>query len=168
MQLLGGDMTFTFSPAGDCKVFMATDCNITTSTTAANLLTYRSMSSTQNKATIKAEKIAEWADRIDEEGYVYMRIHHTLAGARNITIKSAAPTEADPVYPTTTVTVACDANNRPYVEVKTAQTITITNEAGTVVQTFTDAQPDAKYSLYDLPSGTYTLQGETETITINL
>lgn len=168
LQLLGGDMTFTFSPAGDCKVFLAPDCNITTSTTAANLLTYRSMSSTKNTATIKAEKIAEWADRIDEEGYVYMRIHHTLAGARNITIKSAAPTEADPVYPTTTVTVACDANNHPYVEVKTAQTITITNEAGTVVKTFTDAQPDAKYSLSDLTSGTYTLQGETETITINL
>ena len=125
------------------------------------------MSSTQNKATIKAEKIAEWADRIDEEGYVYMRIHHTLAGARNITIKSAAPTEADPVYPTSTVTVACDNLNRPYVEVKTAQTITITNEAGTVVKTI-PAQPDAKYSLSDLSSGTYTLQGETEKIIVNL
>lgn len=167
LQLLGGDMTFTFSPAGDCKVFLAPDCNITTSTTAANLLTYRSMSSTKNTATIKAEKIAEWADRIDEEGYVYMRIHHTLAGARNITIKSAAPTEADPVYPTSTVTVACDNLNRPYVEVKTAQTITITNEVGTVVKTI-PAQPETKYSLSDLSSGTYTLQGETETITINL
>lgn len=168
LQLLGGDMTFTFSPAGDCKVFLAPDCNITTSTTAANLLTYRSMSSTKNTATIKAEKIAEWADRIDEEGYVYMRIHHTLAGARNITIKSEAPAEADPTYPTSTVVVRCDQNNQPFVEVKQAQTVIITNEAGTIVKTFTNAQPDTKYPLSDLTSGTYTLQGETEKITINL
>ena len=166
-QLLGGDLTFTFTPAGDCKVFLAPECNITTSTTATNLLTYRSMSSTKNTATIKAEKIAEWADRIDEEGYVYMRIHHTLAGARNITIKSAAPAETDPEYPTATVSVACDSNNHPFVEVKKAQTITIKNEAGTVVKTIS-AVPDAKYSISDLTPGKYTLEGETETIIINL
>lgn len=84
-------------------------------------------------------------------------------------ITSDAPAETDPVYPTTTVTVACDANNHPYVEVKKAQTVIIKDEAGTVVQAFTDAQPDDKYFLSDdLSSGTYTLQGETETITINL
>ena len=96
-----------------------------------------------------------------------MRFEHQINGAYYLHFTSTAPAETDPVYPTSTVTVACDNLNRPYVEVKTAQTITITNDAGTVVKTI-PAQPDAKYSLSDLSSGTYTLQGETETITINL
>lgn len=166
-QLLGGNMSFTFKRAGDCRVFFATDCNITTSTTASNLLTYRVMTSSQNTATVKAEKIAEWAERIDEEGYVYMMVYTTLS-ARTITITSSAPAETDPTYPAATITVACDANNKPFVEVIKVQTITITDGTGTVVKTIKDAQPDAKHSISDLPSGTYTLQGETEQITINL
>ena len=167
-QLLGGDMSFTFTPAGNCKVFFATDCNITTSTTATNLLTYRSMTSSQNTATIKAEKIAEWAERVDDEGYVYMLINHTLTGARNIKIESSAPEETDPEYPTTTISVACDDTKKPFVQVSKTQTIIIKDESGAVVKTIENAELDTKYSLSDLPAGKYTLAGETDEVVINL
>lgn len=167
-QLLGGDLSFKFSPAGNCKVFMATDCDITLSTTADNLLTYRAMTSRQNTATIKAEKIAEWAERIDEDGYVYMLINHTLTGTYSITITSSAPVETDPTYPESTIVAACDEHNQVYVMVKKVQTIIIKNEAGSEVKTIPDAQPETKYSLAELPAGKYSLQAENETIEIQL
>ena len=171
-QWKGGDMTITFSAnykRQTCDLYIASDCNILLDVyDADNLLKYDVLQGGNTPLTIPQSEIASWASRVDEEGYIYMRFEHQINGAYYLHFTSTAPAETDPVYPTSTVTVACDNLNRPYVEVKTAQTITITNEAGGMVGQPIDAQPDTKYFLSELGSGTYTLQGETETITINL
>ena len=170
-QWKGGDMTITFSAnykRQTCDLYIASDCNILLDVyDADNLLKYDVLQGGNTPLTIPQSEIASWASRVDEEGYIYMRFEHQINGSYYLHFTSTATEEADPTYPTSTVTVACDNLNRPYVEVKTAQTITISNGAGTVVKTI-PAQPDAKYSLSELTPGTYTLQGETERITINM
>jgi hypothetical protein len=69
-QMLGGDLTVSFSSTNTCNVFIATDCNITTSPTAANVLATGSVNSSRSK-TFTADNIASWSPRVDEEGYVY-------------------------------------------------------------------------------------------------
>lgn len=167
-QLVGGDLTMTLSVKDVLKVFFAQDCNITLSEDAPNLLYFDKFSKTKNKFTISAETIADWASRIDEEGYLYMRLNHNISPKPTITIKSKAPAETDPVYPATTIAVACDDENRPFVEVSKTQTITIKDESGAVVKTIDDAQPDTKYPLSELSAGKYTLAGETDEIVVNL
>lgn len=169
-QWKGGDMTINFAMNKDCKVYLADTCGMNTSNSGASYwLRYQSIARSTSPIVIPASEITSWADRIDDEGHFYALFQVNENGTnRKLTITTTVPEDADPVYPSSTVVVRCDQNNQPFVEVSKAQTVIITNEAGTIVKTFTDAQPDAKYSLSDLPSGTYTLQGETETITINL
>lgn len=165
-HLRGGDWSFTFTPAATYKVFVGTDCNLTSSTTASNLLTYRQTTSAQNKANIKAEKIEEWAPRIDEEGYVYVYIYHTNNGICNVRIVSTAPEEKDPVYPAMTVSVSCDESGNAVVRVSEDQHITILQ--GTEEKKAIDAVVGQTYTISDLPAGTYTLRGKNDEIEIRL
>lgn len=168
-QWKGGDMTINFAINSNCEIYLADTCGIArTNSTAPYWLRYKSIVKSTQPVVIPAEEIASWADRIDEEGNFYALFYTTANSTnRKLTITTSAPEDLDPEYPTATVMVACDNNNHPFVEVKKAQTITIKNEAGTVVKTIS-AVPDAKYSISDLTSGKYTLEGETETIIINL
>ena len=170
-QWLGGDLTLTMNPAVKCDIYVATDCNITQSKTveeAPNLLYYHQLTSSKNSVTITEEEIAAWGERVTSDGYIYMRYHYTNSGTFKMTIHSDAPVETDPTYPTTTIAVACDDANRPFMEVSKTQTIVIRNESGAEVRTIKDAQPDTKYSLADLPAGKYTLTGESDEIIVNL
>ena len=140
-----------------------------TNSTAPYWLRYKSIVKSSQPVIIPKEEIASWADRIDEEGHFYALFYTTVSSTnRKLTITTSAPVDDDPVYPAATITVACDANNQPYVEVSQTQTIIIKNEAGTEVRNIPDAAPNTKYSISDLPAGKYTLQGETEKIIINL
>lgn len=167
----GGDLKLSMNPGVKCDIFVATDCNITLGKTieeAPNLLYYYRLTTSIKSVTIPAEEIAAWGERVTEEGYIYMRYHHTQSGTFKMTIRSNAPDESDPVYPTNTVAVACDENKQPFVEVSKAQTIVIKDESGAVVKTIEDLQPETKYSLSELPAGKYTLVGETDEIVVNL
>ena len=167
-MLVGGDLKMTFTPAKKCSVFVATDCNISLSATASNLLYHTVLTTSSSSTTITEDVIAGWADRVDDDGYIYMRLHHTESiGTYKMKLQSTAPADTDPVYPTATITVACDDANKPYVEVNKAQTLTIQDEAGMMVKTI-PAEPNTKYPLSELSTGKYTIQGESETITINL
>lgn len=170
-QWKGGDMTINFAINKDCEVYLADTCGMNTSNSGASYwLRYQSIVNSSSPLVIPAEEIVSWADRIDAEGHFYALFYTKASGTnRKLTITTTVPEDADPDYPTATVIVACDANNnnQPYVQVRKAQTVTITNEAGTIERTI-DAQPNTKYSLSDLSAGKYTLQGDTETITINL
>ena len=165
-QLRGGDWSFTFTPAASYKVFIGTDCNLTSSTTASNLLTYRQTTSAQNKANIKAEKIDEWAPSIDEEGYVYVYIYHTNSGICNVRIVSTAPEEKDPVYPAMTVSVSCDESGNAYFRVSEDQHVVILE--GTTEKHSFDAVVGQTYTISDLPAGTYTLRGKNDEIVLKL
>jgi len=169
-QWKGGDMTINFAINSNCEIYLADTCTINrTRSDAPYWLKYKSIVKSSSPVVIPASEIASWANRLDEEGCFY-GLFYTTANSTNrkLTITTTAPAESDPVYPTTTVTVACDINNRPFVEVSATQTVTVEDETGTIVKTFTDAVPDAKYSLSDLPAGKYTLRGQTEIITVNL
>ena len=162
----GGNMKFQWKNSRTkCPLYMGDNCFFENSATDAHVFLNVDVP-TRGTWTLTKERLDTLEKYVDEDGYLYILFYPGTQDQMIIT--SDAPDETDPVYPTATVIVGCDNTNQLYVEVKKAQTITITNESGTVVRTFTDAQPDTKYPLSGLSSGTYTLQGETEKITINL
>ena len=163
--MLGGDLTISFTSTNTCNVFIATDCNITTSPTAANILATGSVNSSRSK-TFTAADIANWASRIDEEGYVYFRFNCTYTGTYYITLKSTAPEEKDPVYPAMTVSVSCDEAGNAVVRVSEDQHITILQ--GTEEKKAIDALVGQTYTISDLPAGTYVLRGKNDEIELKL
>ena len=161
----GGNMKFKWgNTRTKCPLYMGDTCSYENS--AADAHVFLSADIPLNGTwTLTKDGLDTLEKYVDGDGYLYILFY---PGAQaKMTISTDAPEGADPVYPTATVTVACDASNHVYVQVKKAQTIIIRNDEGTEVKTI-DTQPDAKYSLSGLPAGQYTLQGETETITINL
>ena len=170
-QYAGGDMKLTFTKKGtstgaECKVFIASDCKITTSETASNLLFYKKLTASQKSVTISAEEIASWADGVAADGNIYARFHHTQsAGQWQMKLHSDAAPDADPIYPASTIAVTCE-ESQVIVSVSEAQTIVITDEAEAQVDTW-DAVPGTPHVL-NLPAGKYTLQGEKEKIALNL
>ena len=167
-QWVGGDLEMTFSVANKCSVYVATDCDIAMSTnvqTAPNLLYYDRFTTSKNTITISADEIASWAPRITADGYFYMRIQHVLSGYYSMKIKSNAPKDADPVYPTSTIAVACEGT-KIVVNVSKAQTIRV-YDAASAQKAEWNAEPGTPQELV-LPVGKYTLVGENEKIEINL
>ena len=163
---VGGDLKMTFTPAKKCSVYVATDCNITLSFTAANLLYSKQLTVSENTTTITAEEIAGWADRVAEDGYIYMRLQHTESiGTYKMAMKSEAPQDADPTYPASTIAVACDGT-KVVVMVSQPQTIAVYDESS-VKKAEWNAEPGTPHELV-LPVGKYTLVGENEKIEINL
>lgn len=163
-------MTINFAINSDCEVYIADTCGMTrTKKDAPYWLKYKEIVKSSKPLVIEAGEIESWKDRIDEEGCFYGLFYTTASSTtRNLTFTTNAPEEKDPVYPAATIVVACDSEKKPFVEVSVAQTITVKNEAGSVVKTIPDAQPETKYSLSELPAGKYTLVGQTEEIVVNL
>ena len=169
-QWKGGDMKIDFAINSDCEVYIADTCEMArTNSGAPYWLKYKAITKSSAPLVISKADIDSWADKIDAEGCFYALFYTTASSTnRKLTFTSYAPEDADPVYPTNTIAVACDENKQPFVEVSKAQTITIKDEAGSVVKTIPDAQPDTKYPLSDLSAGKYTLAGETDEIVVNL
>ena len=167
-QWVGGDLKMTFSTANKCSVYVATDCDITLSTnkeTTPNLLYFNQFTQSKKTFTISADEIASWAPRVDANGYIYMRMQHTLSGTFKMTMQSTAPKDADPMYPASTIAVACDGA-KIVVNVSQAQTIEVYDEASEKKAEW-NAEPGTPHELV-LPVGKYTLVGEKEKIAINL
>lgn len=168
---LGGDLTLTFTRVGfttgnNCQVRIANDCNITSSTTAPNVLYAVNLTAAKNSVTIPAEDIASWADSVAADGNIYARFHHTQSiGDWQMHLHSEAAPDADPIYPASTIAVSCDGA-QVIVNVSETQTIVITDEAGVQVDS-REAVPETPYIL-NLTAGKYTLQGEKEKIELNL
>lgn len=167
-QWAGGDLKMTFSTNNKCSVFVATDCDITLATnkeTTPNLLYFNQFTQSKRTFTISADEIASWASRISEDGYFYMRMQHLLSGSFSMKMQSAAPKETDPVYPASTIAVACDGT-KVVVNVSQAQTIEV-YDASSDKKAEWEAEPGTPHEL-NLPVGKYTLVGEKEKIEINL
>ena len=162
----GGNMKFQWKNSRTkCPLYMGDNCTYLNSASDAHVFLNADVP-VRGTWTLTKERLDTLEKYVDEDGYLYILFY---PGAQDqMIITSDAPDETDPVYPASTVTVRCDYVNQPFVEVSKAQTVIIKNEAGTIVKNIPNAQPDTKYSLSDLPTGTYTLQGETEKITINL
>ena len=170
-RYVGGDMTLTFTKKGAstsaaCEVFIATDCNISLSSTAPNLLFYHKLTASKKSVTIPAETIASWAEKVAEDGNIYARFNHTQSMYQwQMRLKSDAAPDADPVYPASTIAVSCEESH-VVVSVSETQTIVIMNEKGESVDSW-EADPANPYIL-NLPAGKYTLQGNNEKIILNL
>lgn len=168
-QWKGGDMKITFALNSNCNVYLADTCGMNTAVeNKPYWLRYKSIVKSSAPLVIPAAEIDTWADRLDEEGCFYgIFVTGANSTTRTLTFSTTAPEEKDPVYPAATIVVACDAENKPYVQVSVAQTITVKDESGAVKKTIS-AEPEAKYSIADLPVGKYTLDGKDEKITVNL
>lgn len=162
----GGNMKFQWADKRTkCPLYMGDTCMYNNSASDPHVFLNADVP-VNGTWTLTKERLDTLEKYVDGDGYLYILFYPTAQSRMIIT--TDAPEEADPAYPSATIAVACDNNNQPYVEVSTTQTLTIQDEKGTVVKTISNAAPDTKYSLSDLPAGKYTLQGETEKITVNL
>jgi len=168
-QWAGGDMKATIQPAltgtQTCEMWVANDCDIKRVATDANVLYNRVLSASRNTITIKAADIDSWADKVDEDGYIYIQFYHTISGTYNAHLESTAEPEQDPTYPGATIAVQCEGGN-VVVKVREAQTIVITNEAGAEMDQW-EAVVGEAHEL-NLAPGKYILQGKAEKIDIKL
>lgn len=163
-QIAGGDLTVSINVTSWCNIFVATDCEIGTSPTAPNLLANGAVNRTSKK-TFYAADIATWASRIDEEWYVYFRFNNTNDKFK-VTLRSTAPEEIDPAYPSSSVAVSCDEAGNAVVRVSEDQHISILQ--GTEEKRAFDAVVGQTYTISDLPAGTYTLRGQNDEIELKL
>jgi len=157
---LGADLNMTFLKSGkQCVAYFAESCDAFDNPRDDwGTLGKRTLATT---GKITKEKLAEWKDQIGKEGYIYMRFYHTVSPDANVTISSEAPAEADPEYPSATIAAEC-VGQTVVVRVTKAQHVTV---EGTSEEW--DAVPEEAHIL-NLPSGIYTVIGETEQIEITL
>ena len=160
-------MTIKFALSTDCEVYLADTCTINRDNSGANYwLRYKSIAKSSSPVVIPASEIESWADRIDEEDSFYALFYTTASSTnRKLTFTTTAPKDADPVYPTSTIAVACEGT-KIVVNVSKAQTIRV-YDAASAQKAEWNAEPGAPHELV-LPVGKYTLVGENEKIEINL
>ncbi len=163
----GGDITIKSAINASCPVAIGDTCGFPSNANNSHVLYYKSIGR-KNSITIPAATVETWADRVDDEGNIYVLFYTGTAGT--ITISSTAPEEQDPEppLPAATIHVACisEANANIEVSVSVAQQLTITNAAGMVVQQWNATTAEAQKLM--LNAGTYTLKGDNEQITIVL
>lgn len=163
----GGDITIKSNIGASCPVAIGDTCGFPSNANNSHVLYYKSISR-RNSITIPAATAETWADRVDDEGNLYVLFYTGTAG--NVTISSTAPEEQDPEppLPSATIHVACisELNANIEVSVSVAQQLTITNATGMVVQQW-NATTAAPQKIM-LNAGTYTLKGDNEQITIVL
>lgn len=163
----GGDITIKSAINAACPVAIGDTCGFPSNANNSHVLYYKSIGR-KSSITIPAATVETWADRVDDEGNLYVLFYTGTAG--NVTISSTAPEEQDPEppLPAATIHVACisEANANIEVSVSVAQQLTITNAAGMVVQQWNATAAEAQKLM--LNAGTYILKGDNEQITIVL
>lgn len=174
----GGDMKFQWSNSnGTCPTFIGMTCTFPANASNANVLTNKNIAK-NGSWTVTAAEIAEWAEYVDENGYLYIRFNPTYAGKMKIT--TTAPEEQDPapvVYPSAGIAVVCDGEptaegQRYIVRVKEEQDLAvysgpIHNIASRTPVTSWHQTSTETHSI-TLAPGTYVLQGATEQVEITV
>ena len=163
----GGDITIKSAITAACPMFIGDTCGFPNNANNPHIIYAKSITR-KGTLTIPAATVSEWADRVDDEGNIYVLFYTGTAG--NVTISSTAPEEQDPEppLPSATIHVACisEANANIEVSVSVAQQLTITNAGGMVVQQWNATTAEVQKLM--LKAGTYTLKGDNEQITIVL
>lgn len=168
----GGDMKFYWEPnsgTNACIFWVGDTCQyaLTTQPLDAHVVWRKSITRKSNNMSISSTDIQGWANRVDDEGNLYVHFESGTSGS--MTISSTAPAETDPVYPAATIAVVCEGT-KVLVKASKAQPIVVKNLSDVVVAEW-DAVVGETHEL-QLSSGTYilegTIDGKIERIQINL
>ncbi len=91
-EWVGGDMTLSWVGSSKCPVYIGDTCANMNS--ATNIHVFQDESVPRGGSyTIPGSEIAEWAEYVDPDGFIYMRFNPTYAGT--MTITTNAPEEED-------------------------------------------------------------------------
>lgn len=159
----GGNMTFKWTlKTNNCPTFIGDSCSFSTSASAPHVVANKTIAK-NSSWVIPKEQVAEWADKTDPDGYLYIRFNASQEG--EMIVSTDAPEETDPVYPHTTIKVACadESGKNITVSVSEAQHVTLSGDGGAVEEW--DAAPGETKAI-SLESGSYVLQGENEQLII--
>ena len=157
----GGDMTLQWlSQVTNCPTYIGDTCSFPANGDNEHILASKTIAK-NSTWTIKKENLDTWANRIDPDGYFYVRFEPSKKD--DIKISSTAPEEQDPVYPHTTIHVECqDGNPRTLiVSVSEQQTLSIKG-TGDFSEEWS-AVPGESRTL-TLDPGQYVLKGSNEEI----
>ena len=179
----GGTMKFQWNTSSNsaCPTYIGKNCSFPPIDDHDDVLRSKEIrrnASWTISATGTTYSIDTWADKVDENGYLYIRFNPDDAGTMKIT--TTAPEEEDPapiVYPAATISVVCDgeptAEGQNFlIRVTSEQAINVyPGEASNIasrtpVATWTQT-PNETHSL-TLSSGVYTLMGVQQSVQIEV
>ena len=166
-EWVGGDMTFSWTGSTtSCSVIIGDTCTVSTNTSDPHRVRGGNVN-VNSSWKWSASNIASKADRVDPDGYLYIRFNSEKSGT--MTITTTAPPEEDPApldYPAATIHVVCNgeptaAGQEYIIRVSTPQTLHIDNG------TPWDQEPGQTHTV-TLQTGVHTLYGEEETVQIEV
>lgn len=177
----GGNMKFKWmNSSGNCPTYIGKNCTFAASSDVDDVLWSKTVANNGNR-TISAtgtNSVASWADKVDEEGFLYIRFNPGYFGTMEIS--TTAPEEEDPapiVYPAATISVVCDgeptAEGQNFlVRVASEQNINVypgevSNIASRTPVATWHQTPDETH-LLTLSSGVYTLMGAEQSVQIEV
>ena len=150
-----------------CPVYVADTCSLSPLNKDNAHVVYFVSIPKKGSATITAETIDEWANRVDDEGNLYVLFYNNSTSDAKMTISGGAPEEKDPVYPASSILVECvDGSSDIKVSVSKAQHLTLKNALNTVVKEW-DAEIGKSETL-TLSAGSYQLVGKDEIIALQI
>lgn len=168
----GGDITIKSNIGDSYPVAIGDTCGFQSNANNSHVLYYKTISR-KKTITIPAATVETWADRVDDEGNLYVLFYTSTAGT--ITISSTAPEEQDPIeplpepidYPGLSIHAACLTTGQGVqISVAMPQTLILTNERGEVVKEW-EAVVGTAVEI-NLTTGTYTLKGKKEEMKIHV
>ncbi len=165
---MDGDMIFRWTiRRQDCQIVFGDTCDYEMDDPVH---VFYSMSAPKKSGSdtipraIAKEEIAKWRDRLDDDGFLYIRFFPGN-NAGTMLINSNAPEEQDPTYPASTISMVCEGT-KVIVNVSEIQNISVTDLSGTQMDQWS-AEPGTPHEL-NLSPGAYILEGSKEKIAINL
>ncbi len=102
------DVTFSWKAKGNMKSYFAETCEFALQPTDEHVVLYHEFvvgSEGGDIFTITAEEMNKFADRVDEDGYLYVRFYANTPGSLLVSSVLSGNITPDPVYTTETVTV---------------------------------------------------------------
>lgn len=173
-----GDMKFQWTKSnGTCPTFIGDNCSFGANKNDSHVFDNKTIAK-NGSWTIAQADIADYEERVDEEGYLYIRFNPSYAGT--MTISTTAPEEQDPapiVYPASTISVVCNGekttDGQAYiVRVSRDQSLSLYSgelsniTSRTPIETWSQTTSDTH--VFTLQPGTYSLIGNEESVQINV
>ena len=117
---------------GNVTVYMADTCSF-----ASSSIIFQKSIGSKKTITIDVATMASWADRVDPDGYLYVRLKPQVTSG-NVTFTSSKPATPDPVYTTISATLCSgetyDWNGHVYAKSgEYSQTFAAANGADSIV-----------------------------------